>query len=149
MMDKEKLIENIKITQERMLTQDHSWHLTKNPLYMVYRKYTVVTTEDYSSDYTYYDHDNSEVIGSDKESLIKAIKESGIDCPLDLETDSEDAICEWAEANMTIWKHFVEEVDVFEAVFFTEQGAKDYIERHKHHNSTLHMYVESGWKNSY
>ena len=150
-MERKMLINILKNMQIRMRTQDHSWHVTSNPIYVVYRNQEIVTTDDYSSNYTYYDHDNLRVIGKNLADLIDEIKEYGWedDCPLDLDTATEDEVWDWMVEYRDgyIDKHYVETIEMFVDAFLTEQAARDYIERRKHHDRTLHLFVESGCRN--
>lgn len=117
---------SIDIIAERLRTQDNL--CTADPLWVVYQKHKVVTPEEYSSLYEWYDHDGCFEAGQRQTAILDRMEERGRDTG------------PWK-------KHYYEEVDQFVSAFFTSQAAKDFIERNRHNLRDPFVYCESGCRN--
>ncbi len=117
---------SIETIAERLRTQDNQ--CTADPMYVVFRKQKVVTTDDYSCLYQWYDHDGCFEADRRQTAILDRMEDRGRDTG------------PWE-------KHYYQEVDEFISVFFTDQSAKDFIARNKHRYGAMHAFVDSGCRN--
>jgi len=92
-------------------------------------------------------YDGYSPIGKTKEKLIEHAKSFDMAYPDDediKEMDADELFEKLNDMNGADWmKNYCIRKRVFINAFFTEQSAKDFIERYNHHYSEPHIYVKS------
>lgn len=109
-----------------------NWHCTSLPLYLVQKKVREYGVDSNHSDkYVWLDEYSDEV--KDKE-LIKRLEEDEHSFPVPTDLREYKKVYYWDR-----WD--------FVTLFFTEKGAKEFIERNKHRHDELRIYVDSAYRN--
>lgn len=123
--------------------------ITADPLFCVYYDEKVPTSEDYSDDFEWFDHEESEVIGDDDD-LIEYLKENHLEWLQNYATGEEVEVSdvtiddlEWETLPSKIDKvHYLKKKHFVKASL-TEAGAQQFIDRKQHDYSPLYIYAES------
>lgn len=119
--------DKIKAIAELIRTQDNA--CTSEPIFTVQSRRRIYgIDEDYSDNYVWVDDDYNEINDPAERKALNDLDENG-----------EDTGVATKVYYMDIWEH--------KTSCFTEQAAKDYIERMGHHMTDARIYVESGWRN--
>jgi hypothetical protein len=121
-------------------TQDNSWHITSYPIYLVERK-----VRDYGLDPAYCDEyvwlddsgDCNELEPEEDAELIKKLDEW------------DDSIDGMPIEYRSYTKAYYRDRWEFVTLFFTEKGAREFMERNKHRydEGEIRLYVDSAYRN--
>lgn len=121
-------------------TQDNSWHMTSYPIYLIQRK-----IRDYGLDPSYCDEyvwlddsgDYNELEPEEDEELIKKLDEW------------DDSIHGMPTEYRGYTKVYYRDRWEFVTLFFTEKGARSWMESNKHRydEGELRLYVDSAYRN--
>lgn len=124
----------IKEISDLRKTQDNSWHCTSEPIYLVQRRvrdYGMDPT--YCDEYVWVDSDGDKV---EDEDLIARLEEA------------EHNYC-GDEESRGYSKVYYRDRWEFVTLFFTEKGARDFIEanKHRYEEGEIRLYVDSAYRN--
>jgi len=150
----DKQYEQLKHMAELMHEQDN--RATANPIFCVYKKSEVPTSEDYSSNCKIVNGDYDEIYESE-EAMIEAFsKKEEFMAEYELLTEEEynkidldwmpgDDICELMEWQKVYYN--IENVPVTGQYYFTEEECHRHIKANSYHYTEPFSFVESAWRN--
>jgi len=129
---------NTKIAEIAQLfqTQDHNWHMTANPMYLVEKKVLDYGFDsEYCSDFKWIDKGGGEGLEVDDKELIAQL-------------EAADDNFELEEKFPDYERVYYRERWEFVTMFFTEKNAREFIERNAHkYGGELRLYVDSAYRN--